>query len=550
MVKRLIQKVIRHLRGSSAKKEAVKAAKPEFKVERAGPAHKPSPPPGEFKPRRRSEERHAPREPASVQRAQAPLPRATWDPASFQVPAAEGKTRFQDLDLPLEIMHAIADLQFMYCTPIQAGTLPHTLKGRDAFGQAQTGTGKTAAFLITIFNHLIRHPDSGARRPGTPRALVLAPTRELCIQIHKDALALGKYAGLNTVAVFGGMDYEKQKNQLRSQRVDVIAATPGRLIDFKRRGDLDLKHVEVLVLDEADRMLDMGFIPDVRTIVHATPHKDRRQTLFFSATLNDDVRRLASSWTKDPVTIEVAPEHVAVDTVEQVIFIVTNEQKFALLYNILQRENARRVICFVNRRDNAERLLDKLRRYGINCALLSGAVPQDKRVKTLEKFRSGEIRVLVATDVAGRGIHVNDVTHVVNFNLPEDPEDYVHRIGRTGRAGASGTSISFADESDSFHIPDIEKFIGRPLSCTHPEDEWLVLPPPPESASAQGRSETAAPPSEPQKRGPDGPRHRGGRRGQGSRSRSGTSGRSFGLRRYDGPPQTPPQGPKAPDLPV
>ncbi|HMP74951.1 MAG TPA: DEAD/DEAH box helicase [Kiritimatiellia bacterium] len=456
-------------------------------------------------------------------------------------------------------MHAIADLQFQYCTPIQAGSLPETLKGRDALGQAQTGTGKTAAFLITIFNRILRNPDAEPRKPGCPRALILAPTRELCLQIHKDAQSLGKYAGLNCVAVFGGMDYEKQKNQLRNQRVDIIAATPGRLIDFKRRGDLDLRHVEVLVLDEADRMLDMGFIPDVRMIVHATPHKDRRQTLFFSATFNDDVRRLATSWTKDPVTITVAPERVAVDTVEQVIFIVTTEQKFALLYNILQRENARRVICFVNRRDNAERLLDKLRRYNINGALLSGAVPQDKRVKTLEKFREGEIRVLVATDVAGRGIHVDDVTHVVNYNLPEDPEDYVHRIGRTGRAGASGTSISFADEGDSFHIPDIEKFIGRPLSCTHPEDEWLVLPPPPQGAPPERErsSYSGGPRSGGGGRG--GPRGGGGGRGgpRGGGSRGGPrpgghrgGGRPSGPRRYDGPPQTPPPPPKGPDLPV
>jgi ATP-dependent RNA helicase RhlB len=567
MVKRLIQKVIRHLRGSSETKSSSKSAKPEFKPERQ--AHKPAQDGHEeYKPRRREGE-HRPRKPQAHHHA--PAPRAEpapvavdatpWDPASFQVPAAEGKSRFQDLDLPPEIMHAIADLQFLYCTPIQAGTLPETLKGRDALGQAQTGTGKTAAFLITIFNRILRNPDAEPRKPGCPRALILAPTRELCLQIHKDAQSLGKYSGLNCVAVFGGMDYEKQKNQLRNQRVDIIAATPGRLIDFKRRGDLDLRHVEVLVLDEADRMLDMGFIPDVRMIVHATPHKDRRQTLFFSATFNDDVRRLATSWTRDPVSVIVEPENVAVDTVEQVIFIVTTDQKFALLYNILQREGARRVICFVNRRDNAERLLDKLRRYNVNGALLSGAVPQDKRVKTLEKFREGEIRVLVATDVAGRGIHVDDVTHVVNYNLPEDPEDYVHRIGRTGRAGASGTSISFADEEDSFHIPEIEKYIGRPLSCTHPDDEWLVLPPPPPGAPPESHSSSSSsyhggprggrgggggrggP-----RGGGGGGRGRGGPRGGGGRSSGG--GRSHGPRRYDGPPQTPPAPPKAPDLPV
>lgn len=460
-------------------------------------------------------------------------PAEPWDPNSFQVPVEEGKSRFQDLGLPDEILHGIADLGFTYCTPIQAGILPETLKGRDALGQAQTGTGKTAAFLITIFNHILRNPDKQARKPGHPRALILAPTRELCIQIHKDAVALGKHTGINTIAVYGGMDYEKQKRQLHDQRVDIIAATPGRLIDFKRHRDVELKNVEVLVLDEADRMLDMGFIPDVRMIVHSTPHKDQRQTLFFSATFNDDVRRLATSWTRDPASVMVAPENVAVDTVEQVVFIVTSDQKFALLYNLLQREGTQRVICFVNRRDNAERLLDKLRRYNVNCALLSGAVPQEKRVKTLERFRAGEIRVMVATDVAGRGIHVDDVSHVVNYNLPEDPEDYVHRIGRTGRAGASGTSISFADEEDSFQIPDIEQFIGRPLTCSYPEEAWLTLPPPPPGAPEETRR--ASRPPRGSSRGPR-PGGHGGGRGR-SHERSGPrrgEGRGHGPRRDHG----------------
>ena len=550
MVKRLIQKVIRHLRGKKESKPIAKPSKPEFHSERQPP--KSGHASGEYRPRRQEgdaqpRKQRPPPHKTVEQAPPVPTPQAPWDPASFQVPAAEGKSRFQDLNLPAEIMHAIADLQFQYCTPIQGGTLPETLKGRDALGQAQTGTGKTAAFLITIFDRLLRNPDREPRKPGVPRALILAPTRELCLQIHKDAVGLGKYTGLNCVAVFGGMDYEKQKTQLRNQRVDLVAATPGRLIDFKRRGDIDLRQVEVLVLDEADRMLDMGFIPDVRMIVHATPHKDRRQTLFFSATFNDDVRRLATSWTRDPVTVTVAPENVAVDTVEQVIFIVTADRKFALLHNILQRENARRVICFVNRRDNAERLLDKLRRYNINGALLSGAVPQEKRVKTLEKFRAGEIRVLVATDVAGRGIHVDDVTHVVNYNLPEDPEDYVHRIGRTGRAGASGTSISFADEEDSFLIPDIEKFIGRPLSCTHPEDEWLQLPPPPPGAPPETDGHRLPP-----RRGGSGGHRGGGGHGRGG-PRGGRGGprggRGPGPRRYDERPKQAPQPPKAPDLP-
>ncbi len=442
---------------------------------------------------------------------------AGWTRDQFVVPHCEGKSQFHDLDLADEILHAIADLGFQYCTPIQAQVLPHTLKGTDAFGKAQTGTGKTAAFLLTILNHCLRHPPKAGRRPGTPRALVLAPTRELVMQIHKDALELIPYTGCTVAAVFGGMDYEKQKRQLRGQIIDIVAATPGRLLDFKKRGDLDLREVEILVIDEADRMLDMGFIPDVRMIVNSTPTKDRRQTLFFSATLTPDVTRLATQWTREPVSVEIEPEQVAVDTVEQIIYIVTAQEKFALLHHILQQENAQRVMVFVNRRDEADNLMLRLHAYQINSEMLSGAVPQEKRVKVLERFREGQTRVLVATDVAGRGIHVDSVSHVVNWNMPFDPEDYVHRIGRTGRAGASGISISFACEEDSFHIPDIEKYIGRPLPCTHPEDAWLQLPPPPPGgekllaeATATRRRRFSGPR-------PGGPRRGGGRPGGGGR---------------------------------
>jgi ATP-dependent RNA helicase RhlB len=261
--------------------------------------------------------------------------------------------------------------------------------------------------------------------------------------------------------------------------VDIVVATPGRLLDFKRRKDLDLRQVEILIIDEADRMLDMGFIPDVRQIVFSTPHKDKRQTLFFSATLTPDVTRLSASWTRNPVAVEIEPEQVAVDTVEQVVYIVTTDEKFALTYNILTRQNLQRVLIFCNRRDETRRLADMLDRYRINCAVLSGEVPQKKRIRTLESFKAGKIRVLVATDVAGRGIHIEGMDYVINFTLPHDPEDYVHRIGRTGRAGAAGTSISFACEEDSFYLPAIEEFIGHPLSCIPPNDKWLALPPAP-----------------------------------------------------------------------
>jgi ATP-dependent RNA helicase RhlB len=413
-------------------------------------------------------------------------PAATdWDPATYIVEPAEGKTRFADLGLPSELQHAIADLKFSYCTPIQALIMPETLKGKDAYGRAQTGTGKTAAFLITIFTRLMQRPLADPLRKGTPRALILAPTRELCIQIQKDAQSLGKYLPIRSVAIYGGMDYDKQRRQLTEGSVDIVVATPGRLIDFKKQHAVHLGHVEILVIDEADRMLDMGFIPDVRLIVGSTPHKGDRQTMFFTATLTDDMVKLASQWTVDPVKMEVAPEQVAVETVDQKVYIVTIKDKFALLYNILQRDNAQRAIVFANRRDISERLCDMLRRYQIDCALLSGAVAQEKRGKVLEAFKQGKIRVLVATDVAGRGIHVDSVSHVINFNLPIDAEDYVHRIGRTGRAGQSGISIAFADEDDGSMLPQIEKYMGRELTCTHPEDDWLVLPPPPPGAPAQ-----------------------------------------------------------------
>ena len=262
-------------------------------------------------------------------------PSVPWEPASFQVPVEEGKVRFQDFDFAPELMHAIADLKFRYCTPIQGQILPHTLAGKDAAGQAQTGTGKTAAFLLTIMQHTFKHP-LATRKPGTPRALVLAPTRELVMQIHKDAISIGHHAGFKSVAVFGGMDYEKQKRQVAGQTIDLIAATPGRLIDFLRSRLVDLSQVEILVLDEADRMLDMGFIPDVRRIIHQTPHRDRRQTLLFSATLSKEVMRLASQWMRDFVKIDIEPEHRAVDTVEQKIYVVTRREKINILMHLLR----------------------------------------------------------------------------------------------------------------------------------------------------------------------------------------------------------------------
>ncbi len=399
-----------------------------------------------------------------------------WNPQQFAVPVAEGKVRFHDLDLPDAVMQAVAELGFQYCTPIQSKTLVHTLEGKDLVGKAQTGTGKTAAFLISAITDLIDFPLQGARRNGKPRVLVVAPTRELVMQIASDAYGLTRYTDLSVVTVVGGMDYEKQQRTLREKKVDILVATPGRLLDFNSKGDVDLSGVEVLVLDEADRMLSMGFIPDVRTIIRNTPHKRDRQTLLFSATFSDDILNLARQWTLDPVTIEIEPEQVTADTVEQFLYMVSETDKFNLLYNIIKDQKLERVMVFANRRDITRRLTERLQRTGIEAALLSGEVAQNQRVKTLEAFRSGRVKVLVATDVAGRGIHVDGVSHVINYNLPEDPEDYVHRIGRTGRAGTDGVSFSFACETDAFMVPEIEALLGRRLRCEHPEETLLRNP--------------------------------------------------------------------------
>ena len=399
---------------------------------------------------------------------------ATWSIDDFPVPEAEGKVRFHDLGLRDEIMHGVADLGFQYCSPIQGQILPFTLRGHDAIGKAQTGTGKTAAFLITIFNDLLENPVDEERFIGEPRALVIAPTRELVVQIGADAEELGRHTGLRTVTLIGGMDYQKQLNRIGNDVVDLVVATPGRLIDFMTRRDLFLDRVEVLVLDEADRMLDMGFIPQVKRVVRATPAKEFRQTLLFSATFTQDILNLSAQWTRDPIKIEIEPDSVATDTVEQKIYLASSEERFRILTNLLRSDAATSIIVFANRRDQVRRLHERLQRAGISCGILSGEIPQAKRSKTLEQFKKGELAVLVATDVAGRGLHVDGVSHVVNYNLPEDPEDYVHRIGRTGRAGASGISISFASEDDAFLLPDLETLLGEKLTCTHPPAELLA----------------------------------------------------------------------------
>lgn len=399
----------------------------------------------------------------------------TWLPADFAVDKVADKKRFHDFSLPDDLMRAIADLGFEYCTPIQAATIEHALQGRDIIGKAQTGTGKTASFLVGIITDLLDFPYTHKRKLAEPRALIIAPTRELALQIAADAEQLCKHTPLYTISMVGGMDYTKQRKQLATKPVDIMVATPGRLIDFVRSREVDLSNVEMLVLDEADRMLSMGFIPDVRTIIRSTPRKgEERQTLLYSATFTDEVMNLASQWTDDAVIVEIESERKTTDTINQQVFLVEKKDKYKLLRNYIVQNNIERVIVFCNRRHQTRELAEKLKKDGVKAALMSGEIPQHKRVKTLDDFKIGKIQVMVATDVAGRGIHIEGVSHVINYHLPEDADDYVHRIGRTGRAGSTGVSICFACEDDSFMIPEIEEETGVKLDCLHPSEELLA----------------------------------------------------------------------------
>lgn len=387
-------------------------------------------------------------------------------------PKHAGDLRFSELNLDQRLLDAITKIGFEYCTPIQAETLPWTLACEDLIGQAQTGTGKTAAFLITAIQTLLETPvPEKDRFASEPRVLALAPTRELAMQIAKDAEQLCQYTGHNVVTVVGGMNYDQQREQLQNEVVDILVATPGRLIDFLGSQDVFLDQIDILILDEADRMLDMGFIPDVKRIIRKCTVKEERQTLLFSATFNQDVLNLASMWTCNAEFVEIEPEQKTAERVEQTVYLVSDDAKLPVLVNYLKRPEVEKAIVFANRRDQCRDLEEDLKNQGVKVSLMSGEIAQNKRLKTLDQFKKGEIQVLVATDVAGRGIHVNGVTHVFNYNLPENAEDYVHRIGRTGRAGQTGVSVSFAGEDDSFLLPAIESYISQKLKTTVPEEE-------------------------------------------------------------------------------
>jgi ATP-dependent RNA helicase RhlB len=399
-------------------------------------------------------------------------------------------------DLPEPVRLGISEAGFVFATPIQAKTLPISLAGRDVAGQAQTGTGKTAAFLITIFTRLLRQPRRGAGRG--PRALVVAPTRELVIQIRDDAEKLGHHTGLKTLAVFGGMDYRRQRDALR-QAPDLLVGTPGRLIDYEHQRATTFADVEILVIDEADRMFDMGFIRDLRRILRRCPPYDRRQTMLFSATLSVRVMELAYEHTNNAERVEVEPERVGAHGITEVLYHVSSSEKFRFLLGFLEREGGKRVLIFVNRRSTAVELVRGLSANGYPTRALAGNVPQDRRVKILNEFKEGRLAVLVATDVASRGLHIEGVSHVIDYDLPQDAEDYVHRIGRTGRAGALGAAVSLACDDYVFSLDAIQKLIGREIPVEWPSEELFRKGP---AASApRAHAQRRPPPRPPSRRG-------------------------------------------------
>ncbi len=445
--------------------------------------------------------------------------------------------KFESLPLPDSLMQGIKEAGFTECTPIQAQTLPITLEGKDVAGQAQTGTGKTAAFPIAIFSHLLKKERSKEKDKGwiAPRALVIAPTRELARQIEIDAMMLGKHCGLKVVCIFGGMDYEKQKRQI-ADGVDLLIVTPGRLIDYYKQKLFSLKSIEVLVIDEADRMFDMGFISDIRYILRNTTAYNQRLSMLYSATLNFRVMELCYEHMNDPVPIKINPEKKVVDQVKQWLYHVGSHEKFNLLLGLLKKEEGEKILIFTNTKWEAEKLELKLTYNGYPSGVISGDLPQRKRISMLDKFTSGELPIMIATDVASRGLHIDGVTHVINYDLPQDSEDYIHRIGRTARAGAEGDAISFACEDFALNLERIEEALEKPIPVEWPEEEMFV-------------AEKEGTPKAPQRKRFSGPKDGRGRnnnssgkpRGSQGRGRSGGSGSnsSSGRGRSGGPRRKP-----------
>jgi ATP-dependent RNA helicase RhlB len=442
------------------------------------------------------------------------------------------ETFFTQFDLHPLLQQGLDEAGFARCTPIQALTLPMALTGRDVAGQAQTGTGKTCAFLVAMMNRLLTQPAVAERRDSDPRALVIAPTRELAIQIEKDAKNIGRYTGLRTALIYGGVDYDKQR-QLLKDGCDIIIATPGRLLDYHKQNVFGFNGVEVMVIDEADRMFDLGFIKDVRFIFRRLPAREQRQVLLFSATLSHRVLELAYEHMHNAEKLVVETDNVTADRVRQLVYFPAKEEKMPLLLNLLEQVSASRSIIFVNTKAAAERITDRVKRQGYRVGALSGDVPQLKRQKLLQRFQDGQLDILVCTDVAARGLHIPAVSHVFNYDLPQDAEDYVHRIGRTARLGAEGDAISFACDLYAMSLPDIEEYIGQKIPTAAIAPELLVMPEPKQidpqfAAQAAADSEAFGDKVVTREQSAGGPRRRDGRGGA-------RSGPSQGRRREDRP---------------
>ncbi len=382
---------------------------------------------------------------------------------------------FKQFALDSRLQKVLEEIDFKQCTPIQAECLPLSLQGKDIAGQAQTGTGKTAAFLLSTFHHLLSKP---AAKETTLRALVIAPTRELAIQIHKDAQVFNRYCDLKLALVYGGVDYEKQRDAL-ANGVDILIGTPGRLIDYFKQGVFKFKQVEIIVLDEADRMFDLGFISDIRYMLRRMPAAEKRLNMLFSATLSYRVMELAYEHMNSPTLVKINPEKVTADKVTQLLHHVSNDEKIPLLIGLLKKMDPHRTIVFVNTKRVAEKVWSYLEGNGIHAAILSGDVPQKKRQRLFNEFSNGELQVLVATDLAARGLHIPEVSHVFNYDLPQNAEDYVHRIGRTARAGASGDAISFGCEEYIYSLMEIESLIGYSIPVAPVTEDMLATPEPP-----------------------------------------------------------------------
>mgnify|MGYP001174558046 CR=1 FL=1 len=388
------------------------------------------------------------------------------------------ETRLDELPLHPVLLQGLEKAGFSRCTPIQAATLPFALIGRDVAGQAQTGTGKTAAFLLALMDRLLRSSAASGRKANQPRAVVFAPTRELAIQIHKDALVLGSKTDLVFGLVYGGVDYDKQRNML-ADGVDVLIGTPGRVIDYHKQRVFDMNHVEVMVLDEADRMFDLGFIKDIRYLLRRMPKPENRLSMLFSATLSMRVHELAYEHMDNPESIEIEPDKVTADTVTQLLYHVESSQKMSLLLGVLKQHDPSRTLIFINTKRVADKVTGYLLGNGFSCETLSGDVHQKKRQRLIGEFGSGKLAILVATDVAARGLHIPEVSHVINYDLPHNEEDYVHRIGRTARLGETGNAISLACEEYVYSLIEIENFIGHKIPTAQITDALLVEPKPP-----------------------------------------------------------------------